>query len=111
MFPQWVLYAPSREYPNHFVIREFTCQGDQPVPTGTYSVHETLQAAREAIPEGFEWVPRSEEDEPAIVEVGAPTGWGEVLAMHVEGGEAGLDRTMALLDRAVMIKPTERDWD
>ncbi|WP_261344411.1 hypothetical protein [Tautonia plasticadhaerens] len=44
------------------------------------------------------------------MEVWAPPGWGEVLALLVEGGEAGLHRTMALLDQAVLIEP-EQDRD
>ena len=60
----YVVYDHPRDYPEHFVVRQW--EMDQ--PTDRYTLHDSLAAARASIPFGLACLHRDEEDEPQILE-------------------------------------------
>ena len=64
VFPNFVVYSSPKDYPGRFVVRLF----DGTSPTRLVSVNATIEAARKTIPPMFMCTPRSENDDPIIVE-------------------------------------------
>ncbi len=66
----WTVYDSPLDYPGKFVARLWVIRrGDpEPRPTGDLAIASTLEAVREMLPFGLTLLPRSEEDEPQIVE-------------------------------------------
>lgn len=65
----YVVYQRPRDYPEKFVVRRWAV-GDGPEPRATdfFTLHETLEEARESIPSWLIRFNRSDHDDPCIVE-------------------------------------------
>jgi hypothetical protein len=64
----WTVIANPADYPGLFVARKWLMVEGREVPTNEVVVGLTLQAVREQIPIGLQWMPRSPDDDPVIVE-------------------------------------------
>ncbi|RYF07309.1 MAG: hypothetical protein EOO77_25955 [Oxalobacteraceae bacterium] len=65
----WTIYANPADYPGKWVVRrQEILPGLRCAQTGDMSVHDTLEAARKAIPNHTGYLGRQPEDEPQIVE-------------------------------------------
>jgi len=66
----WTIYESPPDYPGKFVARLFIVrQGDpEPRATGDMAIAQSLESVRTMLPWGLALVPRSEGDDPAIVE-------------------------------------------
>lgn len=64
VFPTFTIFEKPKDFPDKYVVRLF----DGKQPTRLVAVKETLEAARATIPQIFYRVPRSETDDPVIVE-------------------------------------------
>lgn len=64
----WTIYFDPSDHPGVYVAREFKITREGPVPSPFASVSPTLEHAREGISEGRVCLPRSEDDDPVIVE-------------------------------------------
>jgi len=69
----YVIYKYPKDYPDHYVVRMFTMQGDGSVlPShefdNGFNLAETLTQARDHIPSGLVCVPADKKDDPVIVE-------------------------------------------
>jgi hypothetical protein len=60
----WVIYERPRDYPNSFVVRRWS--GGK--PARFCQVFNTLQEARDAIPNGLCCLERQPDDDPSIKE-------------------------------------------
>lgn len=65
----WVIYERPRDYPRYFVTRRQLIGPGYVRPDPDCTLHETLDEARAAIPQGLYCLGRAEEDEPHITEV------------------------------------------
>ena len=63
--PLICIYDHPTDYPGHFVARVW----DLNTPTRLVALSPTLEGIREHIPSGMARIPRSEHDDPHIVEV------------------------------------------
>jgi hypothetical protein len=66
---QYAIYDHPRDYPDHFVVREWRAIDGQPVPSEDCWLAQTLEDARALIPSGFYCIGRWAGDDPVIVEV------------------------------------------
>jgi hypothetical protein len=65
----FTVYQSPRDCPGKFVVRRWVIRGGPaPVPTNDVVVCDTLDEAREFVPPGLICFPRSEGDDPTIVE-------------------------------------------
>lgn len=65
----YVIYKYPKDYPDNFVVRMFTMQGDGSLlPSDELHVVESLNQARNRIPSGLVCVPADKKDDPVIVE-------------------------------------------
>lgn len=63
----YVIYRQPLDHPDKIVTRKFFVT-DKANPTHEFMLHDSLQAARVALPDGLYCIPRSPGDEPQIVE-------------------------------------------
>lgn len=63
--PMFTVYDHPKDYPKHFVVRLW----DMDRWTPQFSLHNTLEEAREAIPADMVMLVRHPDDDPNIVEV------------------------------------------
>jgi hypothetical protein len=66
---QYAIYDHPRDYPDHFVVREWRITGDQIEPAEDCWLTQSLEDARKLIPSGFYCIGRWRGDDPVIVEV------------------------------------------
>lgn len=64
--PMWVIYDRPRDYPDHVVVRKWLVR-EQAEPTPC-TLHDSIEAARAALPPGLVCLPRDPHDDPFIVE-------------------------------------------
>lgn len=65
----YVIYDNPRDHPGKFVTRMWiSSQTSGPMPTSTHSIHDTLDQARSAVPNGMHRIRAMSEDDPCIVE-------------------------------------------
>jgi len=64
----WTIYDRPADYPDKFVIRKFDIVGQMIMPTEEINLADTVDEAREFIPEGLGLIPRSPEDHINVVE-------------------------------------------
>ena len=68
-FRCWTIYEHPKDYPEHFVVREFTLSLEGPVPSKDVHLFPSLGAAREPLLKShFYRLGRMPADEPQIVE-------------------------------------------
>lgn len=65
----WVIYEKPLDFPNSFVVRQWIVNNGESQPEPGYILAPDLATARAAIPAARYRLPRSERDEPQIVEV------------------------------------------
>lgn len=65
MYKVWCIYNNTLDYPGKYVVRVWHGNEAEEVPV---AVVETLEAAREAIPDGLYRIDRAFGDDPVIVE-------------------------------------------
>jgi len=66
--PVWTIYESPKDFPGKFVVRKHIILPGKTFPTGEYALFDSLEEARDAIPEGCANLGRYAEDEPQIVE-------------------------------------------
>lgn len=67
---QYAIYQNPTDYPNKFVLRKWTIgPGTTLAEVNPVAVVDSLEDARDSVPEGLFLIPRSQEDDPVIVEV------------------------------------------
>ena len=67
---QYVIYFNPSDYPRKYVVRMWEITSDGSIyAAATPWVHDTLEQARNAIPEWCALAGRAKEDDPCIVEV------------------------------------------
>jgi len=68
--PMWVICKNPSDYPGKFTARLHIIDFDtkQSIPTKEMFVADTLDEARELIPQGLALIPRYPNDDPVIVE-------------------------------------------
>jgi hypothetical protein len=71
MMSMFAIYDHPRDFPEHFVVREWLVAKGLVVPMQEYALASTLDEARAEIPPGMVLIPRFENDDPKIVEVWA----------------------------------------
>ena len=64
----WVIYEKPRDYPQSFVVRRWRVVAERVIATQEFSVHDTLEQAREGVPVWCARIDRDPEDDPVIVE-------------------------------------------
>lgn len=64
MLKIWTIYNYPSDYPDKFVVRLW--EGE--LPTAEFSLHDTLEEARAAVPPGLVCLQRFDNDDPVIVE-------------------------------------------
>lgn len=66
---QWTIYERPSDYPDNFVVRAWYIFPGKAVPARMAIVVDSLEEAREMIPEGCVCLGRAPTDDEAIVEV------------------------------------------
>lgn len=64
----WTIYKKPKDYPNNFVVRRHRITPGHSEPTADFALFETLEDAREHIPDGCMNLGRFPEDDPVIAE-------------------------------------------
>lgn len=64
----WTIYDRPDDYPSKFVVRKFDIVGQMIMPTEEINLADTVDEARELVPEGLCLIPRSPEDHINVVE-------------------------------------------
>lgn len=64
----WTIFHNPIDFPRKFVVRRFIMVDVGAFPTPDHSVHDTLDQARDAVPQGKVCISRNDEDEPQVVE-------------------------------------------
>lgn len=65
----WTIYERPRDYPNCYVARRFALKEGEPNPTTEHLISHNLEALRGFMQRnGLALIPRSEGDDPVIVE-------------------------------------------
>lgn len=64
----YVIYDHPKDFPNHFVVRRNHVNGTYRVVDSFCHVVDTIEQARECIPQGLYRFDRDESDDPVIVE-------------------------------------------
>lgn len=67
-FPAFTIFDHPLDFPDHFVVRIFSLEDGKVLPLPFCVLKESLEACREAIPEGLVPLDRMEEDDEKIVE-------------------------------------------
>jgi hypothetical protein len=68
LMTQWTIYDSPADFPGRFVVRQWEVHRWGMVASSNVRAFDTLQQARESLPEGLIVIPRSPEDVPSIVE-------------------------------------------
>lgn len=66
---QYAIYDHPRDFPDHFVVREWLIKDGQVTPAEECWLTQTLEDARALIPRGMYNFGRYPQDDPVIVEV------------------------------------------
>jgi hypothetical protein len=61
----WVIYSRPLDYPDHYVVRRWRDN----VPDQLCQLAETLDEARQYVPDGLVQIPAADGDDPCIAEV------------------------------------------
>jgi hypothetical protein len=64
----WVIYERPADYPDGYVVRLWYVSAQNTMEPGEARTYPTLEAARDALPQGLFPVPRSPKDDEKIVE-------------------------------------------
>ncbi len=64
----WTVYKHPEDYPEHYVVRQWTVRADG-MAAGAALLADTLEQARELVPPHSYRLDRHPDDEPCIVEV------------------------------------------
>ncbi len=64
----WTIYEKPKDHPDKYVVRRHVIEPGKTYPTGDFALFDTLEEAREYIPEGCTDIGRYDEDDPVIVE-------------------------------------------
>lgn len=65
----WTIYAHPRDYPADYVMRRWEIRDNQMIATDEMALAASLEEIRKRVPYGLYRLPRSENDDPCIVEV------------------------------------------
>lgn len=64
----YTIYDHPKDYPNHFVMRVFDVSASASTPTGDFTIADTLEEVRKAIPSECVCIARDLTDDPVVVE-------------------------------------------
>jgi hypothetical protein len=65
---QWVIYDHPKDHPDSFVVRRWGILDGKLIPDHECQLADSLEEARHIIPDGLVRIPRSIDDDLAIVE-------------------------------------------
>lgn len=65
----YTLFKNPTDYPNKYVLRQFTLKGAEGIPSNTCLVAETREEIEKSIPKGLVWIERLPMDDKCILGV------------------------------------------
>ena len=64
----WVIYKYPKEYPKHYVVRAQYLNKDGSICFGKAMLYDSLEEARDFLPQGLYPIQRDPQDDPVILE-------------------------------------------